>query len=829
MSAFLFDQHQRELKQDSAIDPAVVEQRGYESIHRPTNGDQRERERLTRLRIPTWATREDSYFPGLLIPMYGPTGQRVSVQWKPRIPVPNRDGKKMKYASPKGQTSRLDVHPRNRDTIADPTVELWITEGIKKADSLTSRGLCVIAVTGVFNWRSHLGTLGDWEDVPLKGRVVTICYDSDARFNRNVLRAMIRFGRWLKSKGVQRVYYLIVPTESNGTATKGVDDFFAAGGTLVELKAARTTTAPHLGSTDDTFSDARLAETIADDVLSDQFIWVSGLGWLGWDGRRWAEATDVAATEAVRQYLLDRFGEVVEALRDGHGDKEAVDGWRSMLGAGRMRSVLNLARGIVERKVDELDRDPDLLNTPSGVVDLRSGELLLHDLTLLMTKITDGSYRPGFTHPDWEKALEALPKPEREWLQVRIGQAITGHPTPDGIMPVLQGAGENGKSALTTDGLVPALGDYASMASTKLFAATKGTEHSEERATLRGKRLLIAEELTEGRSIDVTALKQIQDVTTITARHVFQKNMTFRASHSLFTTTNYTPVVSETDHGTWRRLALLRFPYTFKKPSEPLQAETDRVGDPALKARIRHGADAQQDAIVTWAVEGAMRWYADPATSLTPTAKIKADTLAWQAEADRILGFWNERLIADADRCILTTEMLEAFNSWLQSNGHNEWSKETFGPRFEQHAETVRHGVRRVHPHDRPEGLSRFGWPKEPPARPRVYQGVRFRTASDQEKRETGTSGTTPSEPSSYTRDSERLQTGRSGCSTSDDDGPKFDADGQFEYRCVACGVAGLWAPESQHRGICERCWIDGKPEAHGEHSNEEIQHHEGE
>jgi hypothetical protein len=74
-----------------------------------------------------------------------------------------------------------------------------------------------------------LGTLGDWGDVPLKGRVVTICYDSDARFNRIVLRAMIRFGRWLKSKGVQRVYYLIVPTEANGTATKGVDDFFADG------------------------------------------------------------------------------------------------------------------------------------------------------------------------------------------------------------------------------------------------------------------------------------------------------------------------------------------------------------------------------------------------------------------------------------------------------------------------------------------------------------------------------------------------------------------------------------------------------------------------
>jgi hypothetical protein len=42
---------------------------------------------------------------------------------------------------------------------------------------------------------------------------------------------MIRFGRWLKSRGAQKVYYLIVPAEVNDVPVKGVDDFFAAGGT----------------------------------------------------------------------------------------------------------------------------------------------------------------------------------------------------------------------------------------------------------------------------------------------------------------------------------------------------------------------------------------------------------------------------------------------------------------------------------------------------------------------------------------------------------------------------------------------------------------------
>jgi P4 family phage/plasmid primase-like protien len=731
---FLFDYHRRELEVESSIDPEVIAERGYQTVTRPTNGDQRERERLKALQIPSWAISEDYYFPGLLIPIWGPNGARVSYQWKPRIPASGKNGKKVKYPSPRGQASRLDVHPRHASLIVDPTIEVWLTEGVKKADSLTSRGICTIALNGVFGWRGQLGTLGDWEDVPLRGRVVTICYDSDARTNPNVLRAMRRLGSWLRSKGVERVYYLIPPGGVNDKPTKGVDDFFAAGGTLAELKAARTTTPPPVHSTDDKFTDARLAEVFADDVLADHYIWVHGVGWLRWDGLRWAQSDDVAVVETVRQYVLDQFIEAVTALRDGTGDATSVDGLRQLLGAGRMRSVLSLSRGIVQRQADELDADPDLLNTPGGVVDLRTGEVLMYDPTLLITKITKGRYRPKFRHPDWDKALEALPKPEREWLQVRTGQGITGHPTPDGVLPVLQGSGENGKSALTTDGLVPALGDYASMASPKLLQAFKGSssEHSTERAELRGKRLLVAEELTEGRSIDITTLKQIQDVTTITARFIRQDNFTFRASHSLFATTNYVPIVNETDHGAWRRLALLRFLFTFRKPGDPLHTKTDRRGDPTLKARIRDNTDNQHDAIVTWVIEGALRYHANPETSLQPTAKVRADTKEWRKTADRILSIWDEKLIANRDSCIIGPELLEAFNTWLRANGHNEWSKELFGPRFLQHDESVRHGVEYKQTRH-PQNVSRLpgSWPRDIPARPWVYQGVRFRTESD--------------------------------------------------------------------------------------------------
>lgn len=736
--AFLFPEHQREL-QASAIDPAVIAERKYQSISRPTTGDKQSRDRLRALGLPGWAIDEDRYYPGLLVPMYGPTGQAVSFQWKPRVPVPDKDGKLRKYASPRGQTNRLDVHPRNCNRIIDPTVPLWITEGIKKADSLTSRGLCVVAMTGVFNWRSNLGALGDWEDVPMRGRDVTVCFDADALTNPNVIRAMQRLGKWLKSKGAKTVQYLVVPPRVNGTETKGADDYFAAGGTLEQLTKAASTVAPTVVDTDDEFTDARLAEILAANVLDGRFCWCSGLGWLAWDGRRWAECSDATVGEPVRQWALEQFAEAAARLKEAttpKAQKQAsadMGGWYGLLSLGKQRAVLNLSRGIVERKAGDFDPDPDLINTPTGVVDLRTGLIGPHNPDLLMTKITSGSYRPGYTHPDWDKALEALDKPEREWFQTRIGQGITGHRSPDGVNVILQGAGENGKSLLSTDGVVPAMGDYATLASHKLLVDTN--EHSEELATLRGKRLLIAEEMTEDRALNIAAIKRISDVGTITARHVHQRNMTFKATHTLFATTNYVPIVNETDHGTWRRLKLLTFPYTYRKAHEPLHRDTDRRGDARLKARVEANRTGQHDAIVTWCVEGARRWYRDPG-ALAPTEAVEASTTAWRATADRILGFWGERLTADRKACIWTTDLLSTFNSWLKENGHNMWAKETFGPRFTQHSETTRHGVeyRKV---KNPKHISRWtssgSWyGLEPvPERAWVWKGVRFRTPSD--------------------------------------------------------------------------------------------------
>ncbi len=99
----------------------------------------------------------------------------------------------------------------------------------------------------------------------------------------------------------------------------------------------------------------------------------------------------------------------------------------------------------------------------------------------------------------------------------------------------------------------------------------------------RGARFAYMEETPEARRLDVTRLKRIVGCGRITARLIGKDVVEFPETHTLFISTNYRPVVDETDHGTWRRLKRVTFPYTYRTPGEPLTSPQDKPGEPGEK------------------------------------------------------------------------------------------------------------------------------------------------------------------------------------------------------------------------------------------------------
>lgn len=675
--------HLHELE-ESCISPDVREARGYETLY----GSDDDRARLKELRVPRWAWRDEMAFPALLLPMYRVTGEEIGVQFKPALPQEAPGGKRQKYASQSGVPNRLDVPPSCADAVRDPSNALWITEGIKKADCLASYGRAVITLTGVFNWRSKMGTLGDWEDIPLAGRDVVICFDADTREKRTVMLAMQRLGRWLESKQA-RPLYLIVPAEveqpdGSRRSVKGVDDYLRAGGTMDGLREASARQLP-TGTQDAAFTDAVLTDTVVDEALEGRFKWARGLGWMQWSGRVWSEASDSTVLEAIRQWAMEQFQLVLdEQRRDPNRNMQGLmDGWRSVLTAAKLSNLLKLSKGRLEVSAGDFDSDPDLLNCPNGIVDLRTGVLTPHDPDMLMTKLTGADFVKDARHPDWDKALQALPDDVVDWYQLRVGQALTGHMTPDDLILILQGGGANGKSTVY-DPLALATGKYHVQVSDRVILGAASDNHPTEIMDLMGARFAVLEETPEARRLDTNRAKKLAGTREITGRRIRQDPVTFEATHSLFINSNYKPVVDETDHGTWRRLALLVWPFTFRKHENDLRGPNDRLGDPTLRLRLKESPQALEAALA-WAAAGARRWYEMERIMPPLPDRVEADTLAWRKESDLILAFTEEHLEFDLDACIAGSELRSVFNAWGKEKGVREWGDKTFLARFGGH------------------------------------------------------------------------------------------------------------------------------------------------
>ena len=680
----LSPEHLSEITVESAVTAGVAGERGYRTL----TGTGEDRDLLESLGFKPYVWSRDDAYPGLLIPTYGMDGHVNGHQYKPAVPRKGRlkqDGTHalVKYETPKGAPLVIDVPPYTAERLrANPGASLWMTEGVKKVDSLVSQGMATIGFTGVFNWRNSHGVLGDWETIPLKGRSIVLCFDADAAGNRNVQLAMARLGAWLRTRGVESVNYLVVPPEVDGTPVKGVDDYFAAGGTLEALAAVAVKTPPGAGEKDAAFTDAFLVEELSE-ALQGRFCWASGLGWLRWDGRIWRDVSEVEPLEAVRVWAGEQFDAVLAEQRKEPSKNLGgqIMGWRAILGKSRLTALRDLSRGLLQRDAAEFDGDPDLLTAGNGTVHLPSGRLLPFDPEHCITKICDAEYRPGASHPSWTAALTAVPSDMHEWFRDRVGQATTGYMTPDHMMVIAHGGGSNGKSTVM-EIIRKTLAGYGVLVSDRVLMASPDA-HPTELMDFKGARYALMEETPEARHLNVQRLKQTVGTPTIKARRIRMDPVEFIASHSLFINTNYRPTVTETDHGTWRRLSLMPWPYTFRKPGQPLQGPQDRVGDPSL-------AYAANDPLVraaalAWMVAGAQAWYARGRMMLPVPERVERETRDWRAETDLILGFADECLRFGQGAFTQTQTMLRAFNDWAGERGHRPWNDRTFASRFGSH------------------------------------------------------------------------------------------------------------------------------------------------
>lgn len=347
--------------------------------------------------------------------------------------------------------------------------------------------------------------------------------------------------------------------------------------------------------------------------------WHRAMGWLCWDGKVWRKDAESAAQLLVMRFCDDLLGEakLESQLAYDKPSEEAAKAkmkWAiSSRGRGHIENVLKLSRSLMEEPDQEIfDADPWLLNTPDGVIDLRTGEMKPHDSAYMCTMMTAVAPDPQMKKPLFDKFLHQLTGGDDEYadyLQLVAGMTAVGKVYEEGLV-ISHGPGSNGKSTFF-GAWQQALGSYATTISAELLMAHQPGREVIGMAEVRGKRLVISSETEEGAKLGVSVMKRLTSRDPISARALYKNPMTFIPTHTLVLHTNFLPSLKSLDGGTRRRIAVAPFTMSLK-PDEVIKDFGDRL--------MRE----EGPAILRWIVEGAIRFYKANMTITAPATVAKA-------------------------------------------------------------------------------------------------------------------------------------------------------------------------------------------------------------
>ena len=331
--------------------------------------------------------------------------------------------------------------------------------------------------------------------------------------------------------------------------------------------------------------------------------------WYEWRGSHWQSDGTGLALQFARQLAR-------EASPKSTG--------KGISSAGFARGAETLAQ--VDRRLattaDRWDREPMLLGTPGGTVDLRTGATKQACPADKITKVAGAAPEPG-DPVRWLAFLNEATGGDAElvrFLRQWCGYCLTGL-TSEHALLFIYGPGGNGKSVFQNT-VTAVLGDYAATAAMETFTESRNDRHSTELAMLRGARVVTANETEAGRAWAEAKVKTMTGGDPVSARFMRQDNFTFTPQFKLTVVGNHAPELRNVDDAMKRRFNIVPF---FLTPANP---------DRDLENKLR----AELGRILSWAIEGCLDWQANGL--IRPAAVV--DATADYFDAQDMIGQWIE-------------------------------------------------------------------------------------------------------------------------------------------------------------------------------------------
>jgi putative DNA primase/helicase len=366
--------------------------------------------------------------------------------------------------------------------------------------------------------------------------------------------------------------------------------------------------------------------------------------WFTWDGTCWRKDK----TRTVFSLARELCREVANTCNSPNDRKRIAS-------AKTRAAVVTLAaedRRLVAT-VDQWDADPWLLNTPDGVVDLRTGKPREHQLEDYMTK--QAAVSPKGACPLWLKFLKEITGGDKDlqgYLQRVAGYCLTGV-TYEQELFFFYGSGGNGKGVWvqTISGI---LGDYHKASSIETFTVSQSERHPTEIAKLLGARLVTAAETEQGRRWSEARIKELTGGDKISARFMRQDLFEFFPQFKLVFSGNSVPKLRTVNKAITRRFNRVPFEVT--------------IADNKVNEKLGEELKTEWPGILAWAVAGCLQWQRD---GLRPPKAVTEATESY-LESQDILGAWLEECFErDANAWTSTTDLFDSWRTWAEER--QEW------------------------------------------------------------------------------------------------------------------------------------------------------------
>lgn len=326
--------------------------------------------------------------------------------------------------------------------------------------------------------------------------------------------------------------------------------------------------------------------------------------------------------------------------------------------AGGVRSILFFVSSDPRISTCESDYNTNLhvINTPAGVYNLQTGITRDHRQSDLMTMITSCSPDKNHKTKYFEEFLNKITLGRddlKEALQRYLGSGCSGR-TPKEKAAVFYGEGSNGKTVLLETAFT-LLGEYTGLLSIKslTYGEKQSSGHTDDIASLHGKRYCIVSEMNEGVRLDEGSVKKLTGGDTIPVSRKHGRTFNMKPCISLFFLTNKKPQITGRDHGIWRRIAL--FPFDYKVP--------DAEQDIDFKIKM---IESDGPYILAWMLEGCQKWYKDGYGSFET---LNAATAEYKKHEDTLESFIDDCCKLDPGFSVQAGRLKTAFDAWAKENG----------------------------------------------------------------------------------------------------------------------------------------------------------------